>query len=93
MSALEPPSRTTYLKISSAMMFTRSKEPTCFPDMLQAAVRRLSANLDDRAPGDLDEKLSLKKPRTTVDLNELPRAFTARQQELSTLTQRLVCGY
>lgn len=61
--------------------------------ILQAAVRRLTVNLDDRVSGDLDAEKQLsidRKSRTTVDLGDLPRAFTARQQELSTLTQRLV---
>lgn len=61
--------------------------------ILQAAVRRLTVNLDDRVSGDLDTEKQLsidRKSRTSVDLGELPRAFTARQQELSTLTQRLV---
>ena len=60
--------------------------------ILQTAVRRLTVNLNDRVSEDSDEKqLSIdRRSRTSVDLGELPRAFIARQQELSTLTQRLV---
>ena len=50
--------------------------------ILQAAVRRLTVNhLDDGTSGDLDEKLSLEKPKSIVDLGELSRAFTAGMKQ------------